>query len=186
MRDHPAGGALPAADAWGSARGRRGRHTRAPRAQKSDSFSKQRLLVCFVRKPLEIRNRIVHDPWFKTTEAQQMKQLTIGAKGALTYTFKQIDLGTFQVESELVRKAMFEASEIRDAIEVALPTLPEIPLGELHPTVLHSGGSPQSRASDKTFLLFPPKPSDPLREVHRQTWEAAQKSRHANLDETSE
>jgi len=113
-----------------------------------------------VRKPQELRNRITHDTWHQLVDGtQRMSQLEIGAKGVLTYGFKPITIETLRAEHEEVKKAMMEAVSIRDAIEAALPTLPEIPLKELHPTVLHGRGHEQTRSTDQTFLLFPPKPS---------------------------
>ena len=128
-----------------------------------------------VRKPLEIRNRLVHDQWFRTKETGQMKQLEIGAKGTLTYGFKRIDIEPLTADMEVVRTAMREAGSIRDAIETALPTLPEIPLEALHPTVLHGRGHEQTRSNDDSFLLFPPKPLDPLQEARRRALELAQR-----------
>lgn len=110
-----------------------------------------------VRKPSEIRNRIIHDGWFQSREG--MSQLELGAKGVLTYGFKSIPITSLQEDRKKVRYAMQQATKLRDSIENALPTLPEIPLKELHPTVLHSPGHEQTRSIDNTFLLFPPKPS---------------------------
>lgn len=112
-----------------------------------------------VRKPQEIRNRITHDCWFKNPVNDRMSQLEIGTKGVLVYGFKPIDIDALKADRDEVRKAMREAANIRTTIEAGLPTLPEIPLGDLHPTVLYSQGHLQTRSSDNTFLLFPPKPS---------------------------
>jgi hypothetical protein len=113
-----------------------------------------------VRKPQELRNRITHDTWHQSLDDDKgMLQLEIGAKGALTYDFKHITIESLQADRDEVRKAMREAVQIRDAIEDALPTLPEIPLKELHPIVLRSRVQRQTRSIDETFLLFPPKPS---------------------------
>jgi len=111
------------------------------------------------RKAHDIRNRVAHHTWHQNIETKKMRQLEIGARGTLAYGFKPIEPGDIKANVAEVKKLMREASDIRDAIEIALPTLPEIPLGELHPTVLRSGGLPQTRASDYTFVLFPPKPS---------------------------
>jgi hypothetical protein len=112
-----------------------------------------------VRKPLEIRNRITHDCWFKSQETGAMSQLNIGAKGVLTYGFKPMPIEPLRGDREIVRKAMRQATELRDSIERALPSLREIPLKELHPTVLHNQGHEQTRSIGNTFLLFPPRPS---------------------------
>ena len=112
-----------------------------------------------VRKPQEVRNRVVHDTWYQGTSTKKMSQLKIGAKGTLSYAFKDIAIEDLRSDSREVTRAMSDAVKIRDSIEVALPTLPEIPLGELHPTVLHSGGSQQTRSIDNTFVLYPPRPS---------------------------
>ena len=111
-----------------------------------------------VRKPLEIRNRITHDTWGQNPETKKMAQLNIGAKGILTYGFKPIAIEVLQEDLQTVRTAMKESADIREAIENALPTLPEIHLRELQPTVFRSQDQKQTRASDGTFLLFPPKP----------------------------
>ena len=110
-------------------------------------------------KPKEIRNRVAHDTWHQGVDSKQISQLEIGAKGTLTYGFRDIMIEALRKDSETVRLASCEASELRNAIELALPTLPEIPLAELHPIVLHSGGSAQTRSTGRTFVLFPPKPS---------------------------
>lgn len=112
-----------------------------------------------VRGPLELRNRTIHDQWFQGTESKEMLQLEIGAKGSLTYGFKPVPIEVLQADRDKIREAMREAVKIRDDIEAALPTLPEIPLRELHPTVLHGRGHERTRSIGRTFLLFPPKPS---------------------------
>jgi hypothetical protein len=111
-----------------------------------------------VRTPLDIRNRITHNCWFRNKEGS-MSQLELGAKGVLTYGFKPILIDSLKKDCGKVRHAMLKATKLRDLIEDALPTLPEIPLKELHPTVLHSPGHEQTRSIYNTFLLFPPKPS---------------------------
>jgi hypothetical protein len=111
------------------------------------------------RAPLELRNRIIHDCWFRSQDGNNMSQLELGAKGVLTYGFKTISIESLQEDRKKIKDAMRQATELRDSIEDALPTLPEIPLTELHPTVLYSQGHEQTRSIDKTFLLFPPKPS---------------------------
>jgi len=88
-----------------------------------------------------------------------MLQLEIGAKRTLTYGFKPIPIESLKADQDTVRNAMREAVAIRDATETSLPTLPEIPLGELHPTVIHGRGHEQTRSIGQTFRLFPPKPS---------------------------
>ncbi len=110
-------------------------------------------------KSQAIRNRVAHDTWHRTIESKRMVQLTLEARGALTYRFKHIPLDEFERDCEEVRRSMREAVNLRDAIELALPALPEIPLGELHPTVVLSGGSERTRSTDQRFVLFPPKPS---------------------------
>ena len=110
-------------------------------------------------KAQAIRNRVAHDTWHQSLEFKKMIQLTIGARGTLTYGFAFIPLDEFERDRDEVRRTMQQAVKLRDAIEVALPTLPEIPLGELHPTIVLSGGSEQTRSSDQRFVLFPPKPS---------------------------
>jgi hypothetical protein len=111
------------------------------------------------RKAQAIRNRIAHHTWHRKTESGKMVQMEVGAKGMLTYRFKDILIEALLADQETVKNAMAEATGIRDTIEAALPTLPEIPLAELHPIVLHGQGHERTRSSDKTFLLFPPKPS---------------------------
>jgi hypothetical protein len=112
-----------------------------------------------VRRSQEIRNRVVHDTWHQGAVTKEMVQLKIGAKDTLSYGFKKIAIEDLISDQETVRRSMVEALELRNSIEDALPTLPEIPLGELHPVVFHSGGRQQTRATDRTFVLFPPKPS---------------------------
>ena len=112
-----------------------------------------------VRKPQEIRNRITHDTWHQETQSNNMMQLEIGAKGTLTYGFKQIPIEILKVDRDEVKNVMFETAYIRGTIEATLPTLPKIPLKELHPIVLDHQNHIQTRSIDKTFLLFPPKPS---------------------------
>lgn len=112
-----------------------------------------------VRKPQDLRNRVIHDQWFQGTESKAMSQLEIGAKGTLTYGFKPVPIKYLDEAREKIQEAMKEASEIRDAIEAVLPTLPDIPLKELQPTVFHGRGHEQTRSIGKTFRLFPPKPS---------------------------
>ncbi|MGA2815239.1 MAG: hypothetical protein ABSE67_02885 [Xanthobacteraceae bacterium] len=111
------------------------------------------------RKAQDIRNKIAHHTWHQGTQSKEMLQLEIGAKRTLTYGFKPVPIATMKTDQDTVRNAMREAVKIRDAIEAALPTLPEIPLVALHPTVLLNPGHEQTRSSDKTFLLFPPTPS---------------------------
>jgi hypothetical protein len=111
------------------------------------------------RKAQDIRNRVTHQTWYQDVDSKQMSQLIIGAKRTLTYAFEPVSIDTLKEDQDTVRNAMREATAIRDAIEAGLPTLPEIPLRELHPTVLHGRGHEQTRSIDKTFLLFPPKPS---------------------------
>ncbi|MGA2567813.1 MAG: hypothetical protein ABSF41_13425, partial [Pseudolabrys sp.] len=77
----------------------------------------------------------------------------------LTYGFTVVPIETLKADQETVRNAMKDAVAIRDAIEESLSTLPEIPLKELHPTVLHGRGHEQTRSIGNSFLLFPPKPS---------------------------
>ncbi len=113
----------------------------------------------YSHKASDIRNRVVHHTWHQGMETKKMMRLEIKVQGTLAYGFKPIEPEDLNADIVEVRKAMREASDIRDAIERALPTLPDIPLTELHPTVLRSGGSPQTRSSDYTFVLFPPKPS---------------------------
>ena len=110
-------------------------------------------------KPRDIRNGIAHDTWYQGTESKRMSQLIIGARGVLTYDYKPIELADLEADCSIVQRAMWQATAIRDSIEIALPTLPEIPLGELHPTWLLSGGNEQTRSSDYRFVLFPPRPS---------------------------
>jgi hypothetical protein len=113
-----------------------------------------------VRGPLELRNRVIHDQWFSDDRTPAlMQQMEIGAKGTLTYGFKPVPIAQLKDDHSKIVSAMIEASEIRDAVEDALPTLPEIPSRELHPIILHGPGHERTRSSDKTFLLFPPKPS---------------------------
>jgi hypothetical protein len=106
----------------------------------------------------DIRNRIAHDTWHESMGGK-IQQLELGARGVLTYGFKNIEPDRLKTDAEIVRKAMVEAVAIRDDVEAALPTLPKIPLGELHPIVHSSGGSVQTRSIDRTFVLFPPRPS---------------------------
>jgi hypothetical protein len=112
-----------------------------------------------VRKPQEIRNRIIHDHWRQSLDRQRMFQLEVGAKNTLTYGFKMIAIEMLKNDRDSVKSAMMESSDIRSRIEDSLPTLPEIPLQELHPTVLHPHSHKRTRSTDNTFLLFPPKPS---------------------------
>lgn len=119
-----------------------------------------------VRKAQGIRNQIVHHTWHQSVESKEIKQLEIGAKGTLTYGFKTISLPELQADQETVRLAARLANEIREATEAALPTLPEIPLQELQPIILRSGGSEQTRSTYNTFRLFPPQPFDQLRRDH--------------------
>jgi len=111
------------------------------------------------RKAQAIRNRVARDTWHQSHESKRMYQLTIGARGKLTYGFKPIPLTELELDHDEVRRVMQKAVKLRDAIEIALPTLPEIPIEELHPTFVLSGGSEQTRSSDRRFVLFPPKPS---------------------------
>ncbi len=113
------------------------------------------------RKASDIRNKIAHHTWHQRTESKEMLQLEIGAKGSLTYGFKPIPIEMLKADQDTVRNAMRDAVGIRDAVEACLPTLPEIPLGELHPTVIHGRGHEQTRSIGNTFRLFPPKPSLP-------------------------
>jgi hypothetical protein len=110
-------------------------------------------------KAQAIRNRVAHDAWHQSDESKKMYQLTIGARGKLTYGFKPLSLADLELDRDEVQRAMRKAATLRDAIELSLPTLPEIPIGELHPTFVLSGGSEQTRSSDYRFVLFPPKPS---------------------------
>lgn len=113
------------------------------------------------RKAQDVRNKIAHHTWHQGVESKEMMQLEIGAKRTLTYDFKHIPIESLKTDQDTVRNAMREAAAIRDAIEASLPTLPEIPLGELHPTVIHGRGHEQTRSIGQTFRLFPPKPSLP-------------------------
>ncbi|HEV7911221.1 MAG TPA: hypothetical protein VGP28_09090 [Methylocella sp.] len=112
-----------------------------------------------VRGPSEIRNRLIHDQWFTSQAPAEMKQMEMLARGTLKYGFKTVSITDLRKDRAKIISAMKEASAIRAAIETALPTLPEIPLTELHPIILHDQGHEQTRSSDKTFLLFPPRPS---------------------------
>jgi hypothetical protein len=111
------------------------------------------------RKAQEVRNKIAHHTWHQGVETKEMMQLEIGAKRSLTYGFKPLPIESLKTDQDTVRNAMREAVEIRDATEAALLTLAEIPLGELHPTVLHGRGHERTRSIGQTFVLFPPKPS---------------------------
>lgn len=113
-----------------------------------------------VRGPSEIRNRIIHDQWFTSPRPAEMKQMEMLARGTLKYGFKSVTVESLREDHAKIVKVMREAADIRSAIETALPTLPEIPLKELHPTVLHDKGHEQTRSRHKSFLLFPPKPSE--------------------------
>jgi hypothetical protein len=109
------------------------------------------------RKAQDVRNKIAHYTWHQGTESKQMLQLEIGAKRSLTFGFKPILIESLKADQDTVRNAMREAVEIRDVTEATLPKLPEIPLGELHPIVLHGRGHEQTRSIGQTFALFPPK-----------------------------
>jgi hypothetical protein len=111
------------------------------------------------RKAHDIRNRIAHHTWHQGNESKRISQLEIGARHTLTYGFVPVPIEKLRADQDTVRNAMKESAAIRDAIETSLPTLPEIPLVELHPIVLRGPGHEQTRYSDQTFLLFPPKPS---------------------------
>lgn len=67
-----------------------------------------------VRRPLELRNRVMHDQWFQGIRTQAMSQLEIGAKGSLTFGFKPVPIETLQEHREKVRIAMREACAIRE------------------------------------------------------------------------
>ena len=89
-----------------------------------------------VRVGQEIRNRIVHDQWLRDKRnLRAMGRLRITAAKKLDFAIQSIPLSELKADLEKLEKFHKKFLEIRDAIEAALPTLPEIPPSELHPII---------------------------------------------------
>jgi hypothetical protein len=87
-----------------------------------------------VRGAQDLRNRIVHDLWFNDSHApNNMGKLRITASRDLKFGIDSITLETMKTDLLRIEKQRIEASAIRDAIDAAIPALPEIPRHELHP-----------------------------------------------------
>jgi len=82
----------------------------------------------------EIRNRIIHDQWLQDNiNPGQMGHLRITAAKVLEFKIKPVIFPDLAADLERLEDLATRFHGIRQAIETALPTLPEIPQSELHP-----------------------------------------------------
>lgn len=87
-----------------------------------------------VRGAQTLRNRIVHDVWLNNlTEPEIMGRLVITAEKKLNFILEDVSLEGLRADLSKIFKSRQEAYDIRVAIEAAIPLLPKIPHGELHP-----------------------------------------------------
>ena len=89
-----------------------------------------------VRAGQDKRNRAVHDIWLNDQKTPwNMGRLRITAEKKLNFKIKSVMFPELAADLELIENLSTEFRAIRDAIEAALPTLPEIPHTELHPII---------------------------------------------------
>jgi hypothetical protein len=82
----------------------------------------------------EIRNRIIHDQWLKDQlNPDQMGHMRITAAKVLEFEIKPVIFDELLTDLEKLEDMQRRFLTIRQEIEAALPTLPEIPQSELHP-----------------------------------------------------
>ena len=93
------------------------------------------------RDALEARNRMVHDIWLNDNVAKaNMGKLRITADKILRYNIESIDISSLIQDVQKIENRRLDAAIIKDAIERALPSLPEMSQSELHPiTESHVG-----------------------------------------------
>ena len=88
------------------------------------------------RSGQEIRNRIIHDQWLQDhLNPGQMGHLRITAARILEFKIKPVIFPELAADLERLEDLQARFHEIRQEIEAALPTLPEIPQSELHPII---------------------------------------------------
>lgn len=89
-----------------------------------------------VRGAREIRNRIIHDQWLRDrANPGQMGHLRITAAKKLEFKIKPVLFPDLAHDLETLEGLQTRFNAIRKEIEVALPTLPEIPQSDLYPII---------------------------------------------------
>lgn len=87
-----------------------------------------------VRGGQEIRNRIIHDQWLQDhLDPSQMGHLRITAAKVLEFEIKPVIFSDLADDLGKLESFQRQFHQIRQEIDAALPTLPEIPQSELHP-----------------------------------------------------
>jgi hypothetical protein len=87
-----------------------------------------------VRDGQDKRNRILHDLWLADQlNPGCMARLRITAEKNLKFTIKPVELSEIRADLERIVDLATEFHAIRKSIEAAMPSLPDIPLTELHP-----------------------------------------------------
>ena len=82
------------------------------------------------------RNRTVHDLWMQDNgNPGNMGRLRITAEKKLAFKIQSVMFPEIKKDLETIEDLSTEFSAIRDVIDAALPTLPEIPHQELHPII---------------------------------------------------
>jgi hypothetical protein len=86
------------------------------------------------RDALEARNRMVHDVWLNDyIQPTQMGKLRITADKVLRYNIESINAEELRQDVQKIETRRLEAGMIKHAIELALPSLPEMSQSELYP-----------------------------------------------------
>jgi hypothetical protein len=100
-----------------------------------------------VREGQQIRNRILHDQWLiDKFNPERMGHLRITADRKLDFVIKTVPLFELKASLDKIVEFQKEFLAIRDEIDAALPSLPEIPQTELHP-IIENRPPPQNPAS---------------------------------------
>ena len=88
------------------------------------------------RKPVERRNRVVHDPWgFRqiSESESQASQIEVTANRNLVFRLRDIDIDELDKDQQIIHDCVLKFIEIRDKIFAEISSLPEIPQSELRP-----------------------------------------------------
>jgi hypothetical protein len=91
-----------------------------------------------VRDAQEWRNRIIHDVWLNVHQRgerskDEMGRLLITAARQVQFRVEPVPLATIREGVELIHLRRRQFAEIREAINAALKSLPEIPHAKLNP-----------------------------------------------------
>jgi hypothetical protein len=86
-----------------------------------------------VRGPLEKRNRAIHDPMIVEQTEGLAGRITVVAPKKLTFTIQEITFEELQSDFDEIMQCSLTFQGYRQQIVDALPSLPGIPLKELHP-----------------------------------------------------